>query len=511
MKKIIITFTAALTLVGIGCKKGFLDVNKNPNQSTNASPELVFPAALANTAARLDNAIGTFSFISAWMGYVAASGSYALSSSDVAATYKLTNTSGAGIFQGTYDNLADYNYVEKAAHDQQKPFLEGMAKIMKALNFAELVDLYNNVPYTEALQGTSILHPVYDDASAIYGDLFKQITAGMDLIKTSPDVPDSKTDIMFAADAGADADYIKSSWLKFGNSLKLRMLLQMSEMGTKPAYFETEKSIVAADQSSIGFLTVDATVNPGYANSAGKQNPFFGSNINVSGTYINDFWRANAFAIAFYNSTNDPRLEEVYAPIPSGAFVGNTVGSGNNAVGSASSTFGPGVVRGFDQDASIMLAAESYFEQSEAALRGWITGDPQALYEQGVTESFRYDQVPDYATAAQDYYTSGASQTDWTVNTTFDQQLTLIMKQKWAAENMINVLVPYNDYRRFVNTSHSPKPLADIPLSVSNSVDVLAIPYRLLYPDSEAKTNAANVPQLSGQFPGHSNKIFWMP
>ena len=85
------------------------------------------------------------------------------------------------------------------------------------------------------------------------------------------------------------------------------------------------------------------------------------------------------------------------------------------------------------------------------------------------------------------------------------------MKQKWAAEDMINVLVPYNDYRRFVNTSHNPKPLADIPLSVSNSTDVLAIPYRLLYPDSESKTNTANVPVLSGQFPGHTNKIFWMP
>jgi hypothetical protein len=285
----------------------------------------------------------------------------------------------------------------------------------------------------------------------------------------------------------------------------------MSEMPTKPAYFETEKAQVAADQTSIGFLTVDATVNPGYANSAGKQNPFFAANVNVSGTYINDFWRANAFPISFYTANSDPRLEQVYAPISSGAFVGNVVGSGNNAVGSASSTFGPGVVRGFDQDASIMLAAESYFEQSEAALRGWITADAQQLYEQGVTESFRYLQVPDYESEAQAYYTSGNTQTDWSVNTTFDQQLTLIMKQKWAAENMINVLVPYNDYRRFVNTSHNPKPLADIPLSVSNSVDVLAIPYRLLYPDSESKTNTANVPVLPGQFPGHSNKIFWMP
>lgn len=509
MKKLLIFTFLGGSIILSGCKKDFLDVNVNPNQAATATPELVLPAALANTAARLDNAIGTFSFISGWLGYVAPSGSYALSSSDFS-TYKLTATFGAGIFDGTYDNLADYDFVEKKSNADGKPFLEGIAKIMKALNYQVLVDLYNNVPYSEALQGTAQLNAKYDDAATIYGDLFTQITAGMALIRTASEAPDAKTDIMFAADAGADGAYTTEKWLKFANTLKLRMLIHLSELSSKPAYYASELATVSSDEA--GFLDVDATVNPGYLNSTGKLNPFYSANYNVSGTYINDFWRANEFPIDVYTRTNDPRLEQVYAPISDGTFVGNIVGSGNNAVGSASSTFGPGVLRGFNQDAAIMIAAESYFLQAEAALKTMIAGTPELLYQSGITESFRYLDVPDYETAAVDYY----SQTDvaeafYDGTASVDEQLSLIIFQKYLAENMINVLEPYTDYRRFVTSSRNPKPLANIPLSVSNAVDERAIPYRLLYPISELKTNTANVPQLSGAFPGHANKIFWMP
>ena len=38
----------------------------------------------------------------------------------------------------------------------------------------------------------------------------------------------------------------------------------------------------------------------------------------------------------------------------------------------------------------IMSYAEVLFLQAEAALRGWIAGDPAALYAQGITESMLY-------------------------------------------------------------------------------------------------------------------------
>jgi uncharacterized lipoprotein YajG len=49
MKKIILILTVVFLIAG--CKKGYLDINTNPNQSTSADPSLVLPAALAVTVA----------------------------------------------------------------------------------------------------------------------------------------------------------------------------------------------------------------------------------------------------------------------------------------------------------------------------------------------------------------------------------------------------------------------------------------------------------------------------
>jgi hypothetical protein len=45
---------------------------------------------------------------------------------------------------------------------------------------------------------------------------------------------------------------------------------------------------------------------------------------------------------------------------------------------------------GTERDAYIMLASESYFLQAEAAQRGYITSDPQTLFNQGIDASFDF-------------------------------------------------------------------------------------------------------------------------
>ena len=52
MKKIFWVLITISVLAGSGCKKDYLDVNTNPNQSTSADPSLVLPAALASTVAQ---------------------------------------------------------------------------------------------------------------------------------------------------------------------------------------------------------------------------------------------------------------------------------------------------------------------------------------------------------------------------------------------------------------------------------------------------------------------------
>ena len=120
MKKLMILFSGIIMLAGIGCKKGFLDVNTNPNTATNTTPELVLPSALNVTAARQ---ITGYTFISGWMGYWAISGSYALNTNDFT-TYKQTTDFGDPLWRNIYDNLEDYKYIEQAGIAQSKPFYQ---------------------------------------------------------------------------------------------------------------------------------------------------------------------------------------------------------------------------------------------------------------------------------------------------------------------------------------------------------------------------------------------------
>src|SRR5206468_3742813 len=107
----IFLFSSLVILALAGCKKDFLDINKNPNQATTATPELVFPAALANTSSRMNPASEPNTWYNGWMGFWAISGSYAISTSNFT-TYKQTTGTADAIWQAAYDNLEDYYYVK---------------------------------------------------------------------------------------------------------------------------------------------------------------------------------------------------------------------------------------------------------------------------------------------------------------------------------------------------------------------------------------------------------------
>jgi hypothetical protein len=149
-----------------------------------------------------------------------------------------------------------------------------------------------------------------------------------------------------------------------------------------------------------------------------------------------------------------------------------------------------------------MLAAESYFLQAEAVLRGWITvsgESAQSLYQKGVEASFEFLGLS--AAQAQTYYSQpGNKQTTWSAASGFNEQLALIIRQKWAAETWVNELEPYNDYRRL----HLP---ADIPLS-SSPYSTGIFPARLMYPQREISVNSANVAAQGSVTPG--TKVWWM-
>lgn len=490
---------AFLAVVLASCKKDLLDINTSPNDPTTASatPGVVLPAALATTAAIYNNptADTRFAFAGLWMGHIGYSGNYAISTENI--SYAITNNFAAGAFGNIYDNIEDYDFVEKAGIGQGNKFYEGIGKLMKAYNFQTLVDLYGNIPYSEALQGTLKSKPKYDDAKSIYDSLAKKMDEAIALFSTA--ASGSITgDIMFSGDPAL--------WLKFANTVKLRLLLRQSERTDRAAYIQAQ----LANIKNGPFVDADVKVQPGYLNSAGKQNPWWGSNFNVAGTYTQDFYRAGGYAIDWMKAHGDTvRMKKLYFAFgksekfdsskiaySNALYAGNYFGD-QGAQNSKISGFGYGVLYDAGQPAIIMTAAESYFLQAEAALRGWIPGDAQALYQKGVESSFKLLGLT--TAQAQTYYNQAADkQVNWASTTTFQEKLALIIRQKWIALALFNELEPYNDYRRL----HLP---ADVPLSLSN-LSTGKMPTRLLYPQREYEVNATNVPKSTP-----TDKIWWMP
>ena len=474
------------------CKKQLLDINTDPNNPTtaSASPDLVLANALNVTAGIYDNATnGNNNFVWAglWMGHISYSGNYAIATENI--SYNLTNSFAQGTWDALYDNNEDYDFVEKKGVQTGNNFYRAVGVLMKAYNFQTLVDLYNNVPYSEALQGTAKSTPKYDDAKSIYDDLGKRIDTAIVLFKNTPTGANATGDIMFQGDG--------TKWLKFAYTVKLRLLLRQSQRADRASYITTE----VAKLAGVSFLDVDATVNPGYLNSSGKMNPFWGSNVNTAGTYTQTLYRAGAFAIQFYKNNNDPRLGAFYSKNGSGQYVGNFFGD-QGIPNSGTSGIGSGVLKSYSQDAIIMSLAESDFLQAEAVLRGWINVGmtAQELYEAGVTASFEYLGLS--AADAQTYYSqAGNKNTTWSATSGFQEQLALIIRQKWAAETWINEFEPFNDYRRL----HLP---ADVPLSTS-PFSTGIFPARLMYPQREISVNSASVSAQGNVTPG--TKVWWMP
>lgn len=495
--------TAGL-LVGVlavvaGCKSDYLDINNNPNQVTSATPQLVLPDALATTGWYLTGntppgSSGTtnFYFLNLWMGYWNWSGNYSIATSDK--NYQFTQGFNNSIWSSAYLNLKNYNYVDTQAAALGQPLLQGMAKIMKALHFQLLVDAYGDVPYTSALQGTTAILPTYDKGQDIYEDLFKQIDAGMALLtKGDGTLNPSTNDIMFQGNI--------PKWLKFGNTLKLRMLLRQSEKSDRASFIQAQLATIKA--SGYGFLGAgeNASVNPTYANSQNQQNPLYGAFFAINGnpTGINNQYKGNLYGISFYKSTSDPRLGAYYRPVAgsTNSYNGTYFGTTDVLVNSLVSDIGPGVLNNVAQSSPVLQSHESLFMQAEAAQRGWITGDPKTLYQAAISESFV--NVGRTAAEATTYYSqAGVANVNWDAST---NKIEAIITQKWASENGTAPFEAWSDYRRLGLPS-------TIPISQDPSTTVRQIPIRLLYPTSEYNTNAANV-GAQGTINQFTSKIFW--
>lgn len=125
-----------------------------------------------------------------------------------------------GIWNTAYTGVIKHCNALIPIADAQKRYVHvGMAKIMKAYTFLTLVDLFGNVPFTEANQGVDNLNPKADAGATVYAGAIALLDEAItDLGKTSSATPGSQ-DLFFGGSA--------AKWITTAKTLKLRALMNI--------------------------------------------------------------------------------------------------------------------------------------------------------------------------------------------------------------------------------------------------------------------------------------------
>jgi Starch-binding associating with outer membrane len=493
-----------------GCKKGFLDVNNDPNRVTdaNVTAELIFPQAAEAVGARA--ASGDFLLLDHWVGYIAQNGTFAPQQDEL--TYNISFSTGNTLFLNHYNVLFDLHQAEVKGLAEGDTVLAGASIILSAKLWQELVDLFGDLPYSQAFQADKYPKPKYDKAQDIYNSLQSRLDTAIMYMKQTP------------AKAFVSADIVTHGnttlWTHFANTLKLRLLIRQSEV---PGFNPSAEITKILNTGGVLMHGESISVNPGYVNDVNKQNPFYANfGWDPTGVVAIPSNNANSYIVNILKSSNDPRLSRFFYPVGfSGtSYAGAVFGAALSTVPTASnlSYFGPALVgtinssnsgdgSGAVQNQWIYPSYESLFLYAEAVARGWIPGDAKTAYMAAVTESFEWLGVPNADAAAATYMANTPSANWANSGSTVLSKAKFIAFQKYIANTTIDPLESYSDIRRLhFLTDNSYISVA--PGKLSNN-----LPLRFLYPQSEYTSNGGNVPQQSGGANGNAftQKLFWEP
>ncbi len=504
MKLNTLYIAAFLVLVGTGCKKDYLNVNTNPNSLPTATPAYVLANALNTSATNMvtPNETGMV-----WGGQWTQSNGYIISTTLF--SYSFTNGD-FNYWDNTFDNLYDYQYVINNADAANQAYLKGPAKVMQALAFQKLVDLYGNVPFSEALQGVKKLAPKFDDQKTVYEGLITLLDGA---------IVDLKANAFASAYTGSDIIFKgnTANWVKFANSIKLRILMRQARVSGRDSYITSEVNKIAAEGS--GVLTgIDAGVNPGYVASAGQINPFYdlyGYSETAARRAYNNWPRGTEFFINNLKATGDTaRLKRIFYAIGNensanpgvstkaeiaDNYVGVPFGSSAGFLPAVTSAPGPAVlVKGtYNKSYLLMTAAEAQLNLAEAKQRYGasinFSGTAQSYYEAGVKESYRL--LGASAADATRLLASGVQDVDFAAST---NKLQAIGYQKWLSFANYNGLEAWSEYRK---NNYPVTPQSKNYVGASR-------PLRLYYPGTEFGSNGANV-TAQGTIDPLATKIFW--
>ena len=555
LRKLKYIIPLAFVFVISSCSKSSFDINVDPNNPANLPAKNLLPG--------IERTLGDASAISSGISDVLEVYMHRLVVRESPNAYGVTGNSGYvdPIWNGYLSSgITNANIIIANAVPAGNFKYAGIAKVLKAFMFSQLIDIFGDVPYSE--QGKLVdgnLNPKFDDDATVYPLLITLINEGITDLNNPAVNPlnPGVDDVIYGGKA--------VNWVKMANTLKLKMYTQMRKVknvtAEVTALLASPTTLINSTAENFQLPYSIDNKNPGYADYSAAQrtkyiSPWFyevmkGYNTNIF-TNITDpripyYWfnqlkptqqetndgfnteyRDGPF-VSIYFGTNGPNsgfaqqnTQTVLGIYPVGGKYDDKSGSGSSGSTRLTSASATGAA-----PYRFITYADRLYLEAELINTGVVSGDARAKTLAAIKESFKQVDavvaltgsaatVPKIAGTPADSTYSASVMKEYDANPS--KQLQIIMTQKWIS-SFGSAIDAYTDYRRtgfpiIFNpnaTGVAQPPINGNPLlNVQPSVKVSAnrdFPLSLPWPADELGSNS-NAP---AQKQPSTYKVFWQP
>ncbi|WP_183578358.1 SusD/RagB family nutrient-binding outer membrane lipoprotein [Mucilaginibacter sp. X5P1] len=517
--KLGIVLVSVMALALTACTKNFEKYNTNPNSLSNSQSSSIASTAFGPMEQAIYSNYQRAQNLSAdgYSGYMQPG--IAFSGDHNNLTYAMVDTWNATGFNDQYTLVMApvHAIATTTSIKATNPEMWAVALLIQVEAMDRVTDRFGPIPYTKV--ATSLTTAPYDDQQTVYQTFFKQIDTAVTNLKAYIAANPGKTSL-------GTSDYIYAGnyaqWLKFANSLRLRLAMRLVKVDATTAQAQVVKALTDS-----GGTLLTAADDAAIAQTGGRENDLH----QISGDWNNT--NMSAAIESYMVGYNDPRLAIYFQPAQAGAgsaYVGKFLGiRAGTLIGASQSTYSDFANLNttqtfqFSTPQLIMTAAEVWFLKAEAALRGWTTSSVQSDYEAGITASMNQwgATIGSYlsdGTSTEANFTDPLNSANnatalstitikWDNNATQEQQLERIITQKWLA------IFPdgqeaWADYRR----TGYPKLFTVANNFSGGTISTTVQVRRLPYPSTEYTTNATavnNAVKLLGGADNGGTRLWW--
>ena len=383
-RKIIQLVCISLVLVATGCTKNYNEINTDPTRITSLTTDDV-KGLFTNAeymAMYSGDGSAEYQYAQGFFADLYAQYSAITATFDPTDRYNISQEWIQEQFIGTYRAIKPLYDILKQTTEPEKKALNAIARIWKVWTIHRATDYYGPFPYSYIGYDSTVIP--YDKQEDIYMDLFKELREATADLQANIDQPSyGSADVIFDGD--------NEKWLRFGNTLRLRLAMRISYVKPDMAKEEAEQAVAGGVMEELAhdaYLKSDGVNYNGYLRQSGW-NEFRMSQtmesllVGYDDPRLPKFWQPAVNTGEYKGVRNGMNVAEIVAPENE---PDNTSGPSDYLLPENMST----------TPSTVMYAAEAYFLRAEGALNGWeMGGGAQEFYEKGIELSLRTWKITD--------------------------------------------------------------------------------------------------------------------